>query len=113
MHSSAPCATSPGCVPCIALSTPIKVPVQLGEFDEPIPFNIRDEENDKALEYVAELCCRKGLVVSEAFGLHRAIMVLTLADKSPFVLGKVQHPNTATLFRVCLCSSTDRPIALV
>jgi hypothetical protein len=48
----------------------------------------------------------KGVVVSGAGANAPDIMRLIFDDKSEDVLGKVQHANTATLYKVCACAHT-------
>jgi hypothetical protein len=79
------------------------VRAQAGSFAEAVPFVVRDERRHKCVVLRAELEFGKGLVLSGAGVGAPAIMRLTFADKSEDVLGKVQHANTATLYKVCTC----------
>ncbi len=71
----------------------------MNTFTEPIPFQIRDEANKKHFVFSADLHANRGLLV-KCVATGEEIMLLTLADSSKDIIGKIQHPTAATLYKV-------------
>ncbi len=67
---------------------------------QPIQFWIRDDSKEKTPILSAEILPERGFVVKDLREKDKEYLVVTLPQQSPSILGKLQHPDGTTIFKV-------------
>ena len=75
---------------------------------KPIRFLIRDDVHEKASVLDARLEPQRGFVLHQLNRPADDCLVVTLPTQSPSIIGKLQHPSGATLYKVQSTSQPDR-----